>query len=172
MKSLTETLANGGERVTDNFVELFRANCTKMVRLAALLGADDPEDIAQEAFARVFRTWASIRGDDPTPYLQRTLANLVRSRQRRLLTAWRRQQPGPIEIESAEELVVVREEHREVVAAVRRLPRRQREAIVLRYWLDLPYAQIAEVMGISAGAIKGYLSRGLKALEETSVEER
>ncbi len=45
-----------------------------------------------------------------------------------------------------------------------RLPRRQREALVLRYWLDLPFAEVAEVMGVRPGTAKSQVSRGLSAL--------
>ena len=61
--------------------------------------------------------------------------------------------------------MLLAEEHREVLAALHRLPRRQREVLVLRYWSDLSEAQIALTLGISRGAVKSSASRGLDALE-------
>ena len=60
--------------------------------------------------------------------------------------------------------VLVGDEHRRVVAALRRLPARQRECLVLRYYLDLSEAEIATTLGISAGSVKTHASRGLTAL--------
>ena len=66
--------------------------------------------------------------------------------------------------ESAESSVLVVEEHRAVLAALRRLPSRQREAIVLRFYLELGEAEIAEAMGVTAGTVKSTISRALAAL--------
>jgi RNA polymerase sigma factor (sigma-70 family) len=70
-------------------------------------------------------------------------------------------------VASSEQAVLLREEQREVLAALAALPPRRREAIVLRYWLDLSEAEIAAVMGISAGTVKSQVSRGLAALGKT-----
>ena len=56
------------------------------------------------------------------------------------------------------------DEGRRVLAALDAIPRRRREAIVLRYWLDLPYAAIADAMGVSVGSAKSAVSRGLDDL--------
>jgi RNA polymerase sigma factor (sigma-70 family) len=64
------------------------------------------------------------------------------------------------------------EEHREVVAALRRLRGRQREVLVLRYWANLDEAEIAETLGISRGTVKSTASRALDALENTSKDTR
>ena len=58
------------------------------------------------------------------------------------------------------------EEHREVLAALKQLPNRQREVLVLRYWSDLSEAQIADALGISRGTVKSTASRALAALEK------
>jgi RNA polymerase sigma factor (sigma-70 family) len=65
---------------------------------------------------------------------------------------------------SAEEGACAAISRQEVIVALRRIPARQREAVVLRYWADLPEAEIAALMGISIGAVKGYISRGLSKL--------
>ena len=64
----------------------------------------------------------------------------------------------------ADDLAIVHEDHREVIAALADLPVRRREAIVLRYWLDLPEREIAAAMGVSLGTVKSHVSRGLAAL--------
>jgi RNA polymerase sigma factor (sigma-70 family) len=58
-------------------------------------------------------------------------------------------------------------EHEAVVAALRELPTRQREALVLRYYLDLSESEIADAMGISRGAVKSHAARGIAALRTT-----
>ena len=145
---------------------LFRARYPEMVRLAGLLGADDPEDIAQEAFARLIRKAGSLR--DPAAalaYVRSTVCHLVRNRHRHLRTARLRTPSGQDEA-SSEHVVMIREDHRELLAALASLPARQREAIVLRYWLDLPEREIAAAMGVSTGTVKSHVSRGLDALGE------
>jgi RNA polymerase sigma factor (sigma-70 family) len=59
---------------------------------------------------------------------------------------------------------MLREDHRELLAALADLPARRREAIVLRFWLDLPEREIAAAMGVSLGTVKSHVSRGLDAL--------
>jgi RNA polymerase sigma factor (sigma-70 family) len=147
--------------------ELFRARYLEMVRLAGLLGADDPEDIAQEAFARLIRKRPPLsEADAALPYLRAIVCNLTRNRHRHLRVV-RRRTPAPVDVDSSEQAAILREDHREVIAALAELPPRRREAIVLRYWLDLPEREIAAAMGVSAGTIKSHVSRGLAALSKT-----
>ncbi len=149
----------------DVYQQLFHGHFAAMTRLAAMLGADDPEDVAQEAFVRLHRRTGSLR--DPhaaVGYLRTSVVNLTRSRQRHLSVV-RRLAPGPApDVESAEHDVVRRESHRELVTALGRLSARHREALVLRYWLDLTEAEMAEAMSISRGTVKSHVSRGLDAL--------
>jgi RNA polymerase sigma factor (sigma-70 family) len=145
---------------------LFRDRYPEIVRLADLLGADDPEDVAQEAFARLIRKAGSLR--DPAAalaYVRSTVCNLVRNRHRHLRVV-RLRTPRGLDVASSEHAVMIREDHRELLAALATLPPRRREAIVLRYWLDLPEREIATAMGVSAGTVKSHVSRGLDALGE------
>jgi RNA polymerase sigma factor (sigma-70 family) len=145
---------------------LFSARHPEMVRLADLLGADDPEDIAQEAFARLIRKAGSLR--DPAAavaYVRSTVCNLVRNRHRHLRVV-RRWTPAGHDEASCEQAVMIRQDHRELLMALAALPARRREAIVLRYWLDLPEREIAAAMGVSTGTVKSHVSRGLDALGE------
>ena len=144
--------------------DLFRARYLEMVRLAGLLGADDPEDIAQEAFIRLMNR--PPQTDDPQgalPYLRAIVVNLTRNRRRHLRVV-RLRTPAAVDEESSEQAAIAHEDHREVLAALAELPSRRREAIVLRYWLDLPERDIATAMGVSAGTVKAHVSRGLAAL--------
>ena len=68
------------------------------------------------------------------------------------------------DMESAEALALIGEEHREVLAAIRRLPDRQREAVVLRFYLEMPEDTVAGLMGISRGTVKSATSRGVAAV--------
>jgi RNA polymerase sigma-70 factor (sigma-E family) len=148
---------------------LFAARYPELVRLAGLLGADDPEDIAQEAFARLLRSYGSLRNADAAlAYVRATVCNLTRNRRRHLRVA-RLRTPAehPADVPSSEQAVLLQEEQREVIAALAALPARRREAIVLRYWLGLSETEIAEAMGIAAGTVKSQVSRGLTALGKT-----
>jgi RNA polymerase sigma-70 factor (sigma-E family) len=145
---------------------LFDGHHRQLVRLAALLGAGaDAEDVVAEAFCDLHRRWNRLR--DPAkavPYLRAAVCNLVRMRQRHLAVVRRHPEPLPPDASSAEYEAEVREEHREVAEALRCLPDRQRQALVLRYWLDLGEREVAEAMGISPGAVKSHTARGMAAL--------
>jgi RNA polymerase sigma factor (sigma-70 family) len=152
-------LHQGGNDVSD----LYRARYLQMVRLAGLLGADDPEDIAQEAFARLMSSGPPMQ--DPAPYLRSIVCNLTRNRHRHLRVV-RTRTPAAVDEPFSEQSAILREDHAEVLAALAQLPARRREAIVLRYWLDLSEREIAQTMGISAGTVKSQISRGLATLAQ------
>ena len=157
----------GGDGEAMEISALFRDRYPEMVRLANLLGADDPEDIAQEAFARLIRKHASLR--DPAAalaYVRTSVCNLTRNRHRHMRVV-RLRTPAARHEDSSEQAVILREDHREVLAALAGLPPRRREAIVLRYWLDLSEREIAAVMGVSPGTVKSNVSRGMAALAAT-----
>jgi RNA polymerase sigma factor (sigma-70 family) len=142
---------------------LFRTRYPELVRLAGLLGADDPEDVAQEAFARLLNR--SLRDADAAiGYVRATVCNLTRNRRRHLRVAALRAPAPPPDSASSEQVAIFREDHREVLAALSSLPARRREAIVLRYWLELSESEIAVAMGVSPGTVKSQVSRGLAAL--------
>ncbi|WP_037860413.1 RNA polymerase sigma factor [Streptomyces sp. NRRL S-340] len=139
-----------------------------LVRLAVLLVDDLPtaEDVVQDAFTALLRRHGHRleRLDDPEAYLRTSVVNAARSVLRRRRTVRRavleRERPAP----PPEEYVLLREEHREVLNALARLTRRQREVLVLRYWSHLTEVQIAETLGLSRGAVKSTASRALDAL--------
>jgi RNA polymerase sigma-70 factor (sigma-E family) len=146
--------------------QLFDRHHAQLVRLAALMGADhDAEDVVAEAFCELHHRWRKLRDPQAAPaYLRSVVCNLTRMRLRHLQVVRRHHEAPPRNADSAESEAVLREDQREVLAALRTLPQRQREALVLRYWLGLREAEVAASMGISAGAVKSHTSRAMAAL--------
>lgn len=149
--------------------ELYRAHAVGLIRLAVVILGDRQaaEDVVQDAFCGLYRRWQHF--DDPARalgYVRSATLNGCRSALRTRIRGQRRP-PRPAvaaESASAENAALVGEEHREVLAALRRLPDRQREALVLKFYLDLSEPQIAAAMGISQGTVKSTTSRALTAL--------
>jgi len=146
---------------------LFHAHWAGLVRLARLLVEDreTAEDVVQDGFAQLHRRWGSLRDPDAALfYLRAAVANGSRNRLRNRRSARLRLAPAPVPSPSAETTVVEREEHRAVLAGLSELPWRQRQVLVLRYYLDMSEAQIAEALDISRGAVKSHASRGVAGL--------
>lgn len=149
---------------------LYAAQWLPMVRLAALLVDDRSaaEDVAQDAFIALHRNYASVR--DPSAavaYLRQSVVNGARSvlRRRRVM---RRHLLSPTERGDAGTLdpgLAVSEDYLDLIAAIRTLSRRQREVVVLRYWLRLSEAEIATTLGVSAGTVKSTASLALHKLK-------
>jgi RNA polymerase sigma factor (sigma-70 family) len=156
--------ASPPDPVATSLSALFQARYPELVRLADLLGADDPEDIAQEAFARLIRKHGQLRDDAAAlAYVRATVCNLVRDRHRHLRVV-RLRTPHGLDEASSEHAVMLREDERQLLAALAGLAPRRREAIVLRYWLELSEREMAATMRVSAGTVKSLVSRGLDAL--------
>ncbi|MEQ6903426.1 SigE family RNA polymerase sigma factor [Nocardioides sp. YIM 152588] len=148
--------------------ELYAAHRLSLTRLAILLVDDEAsaEDVVQDAFAALVRRGRSLREPGAAlGYLRTSVVNGARSALRRRRTARGYVPPHDSGPPRPEEVAVLAEEHREVIAALARIGRRQREVLVLRYWAGLSEAEIAEATGISRGAVKSSASRGLDALE-------
>jgi len=151
-------------------VRLFDEHYTGLLRLAVLLGADDAEDIVAEAFCQLYRRWGRLRDTGAAlPYLRSVICNLVRMRVRHLQVARKHTERPGGSIDSAESEAMLREDQRALVTALKGLPVRQREALVLRYWLSLRETEIAAAMGISCGAVKSHTARGMAALTKVLV---
>jgi RNA polymerase sigma-70 factor (sigma-E family) len=150
---------------TTAFAALFDESFETMKRLAFLLGADDPENIAQESFVRLHARWHTLADQDKAmAYLRSIVVNLSRSRLRHLRVVRRTpREPAGIEA-SAEAEVLSRAEHRSLRAALSALSTRQRQVLVLRYWLDLDQAEIAETLGIAVGTVKATTNQALTKL--------
>jgi RNA polymerase sigma-70 factor (sigma-E family) len=171
--SPTEALPAGLE-ARHHVGALYQAHALALVKLAVLMTGDQPtaEDVVQDAFLGLYRRWQSLHdADKAIGYLRSSVLNGCRSVHR---IRFRREAvtldpPGPAY--SAEAEALLGETHREVLAALRRLPARQREAVVLRYYLDMTEAQAAQAMGVSRGTVKSATSRGIAALARLLNEE-
>jgi RNA polymerase sigma-70 factor (sigma-E family) len=156
--------------------ELYRSHGLGLVRFALLLLGDQvtAEDVVREAFLGLYRSWRPGREpDDVLAYLRTAVLNAARTalrgRARRQALA-RAVQPDP-PVWSAEEEVMADEDGQAVLAAVACLPRRQREVLALRYFLDLSEKQISAILGISRGTVASATARGLAALAVKLKEE-
>jgi RNA polymerase sigma-70 factor (sigma-E family) len=153
---------------------LYQANALSLIRLAYVMLGDRPsaEDVVQEAFCHLYRRWDRLAGPDSALYYVRSsVLNGCRSVLRRRAVR-RREVPSVLPAVSAEAVVLSGEEREEVIRALARLPHRQREALVLRFYLDLSDEEIARVMGIRQSTVRSNAHRGLaalgRALKETS----
>ncbi|MGH8774848.1 MAG: SigE family RNA polymerase sigma factor [Jiangellaceae bacterium] len=147
--------------------ELYATHYAGMVRLAALLLRDHAmaEEAVQDAFVALHRRWRKLRDHrSAAAYLRTSVVHNTRSIQRRRAVVARHPDDAPLDIPSAEAGALRAVAGNAVVDALRALPRRQREALVLRYYADLSEAEIAEAMKISRGAVKSHTSRGMTAL--------
>lgn len=167
MSSLRDRELDGtvGGYAESDFEGLYRAHYVGLVRLAGLLVGDFSvgEEVAQDAFARLVDA-RDVR--EPYSYLRATVVNLSRSRIRRAIVARRHRAahgvttvdpaPGP---EGVPTQITVRDE-------LARLPRRQREAVVLRYYAGMTDSEIADVLGLSTGSVKTHLHRAMTTLTE------
>jgi RNA polymerase sigma-70 factor (sigma-E family) len=148
-------------------MELYAQHYRALVRLAAMLVRDTPtaEEVVQDAFVAMHDGWHRLKDTDKAlAYLRQAVMNKSRSVLRHRMVVEKNLQDAPPDMPSAEHGAFVLLERRAVIAALRDLPARQREAIVLRYYLDLSEADIAAAMRITRGAVKSHTSRGMAAL--------
>jgi RNA polymerase sigma-70 factor (sigma-E family) len=142
--------------------EAFRLHRTGLVRVAAFILGDRgaAEDVVQDVFVRLHER-ADLMNGDPQNYLRSAVINGCRTtlRRRRLI---RRHAERQAQQSSCPPLTM--EDRRRVLAALATLPRRRREVLVLRFYLDLSEAEIADTLGISPGTVKSTAARGLAAL--------
>jgi RNA polymerase sigma-70 factor (sigma-E family) len=150
---------------------LYTTQWRALVRLAVLLVDDvaSAEDVVQDAFVALHRREHTLR--DPAAalaYVRACVVNLSRSVIRRRQVARKHLKVAePEATPAADHDLLVREEHRDALAAVRLLPRRQQEVLVLRYWSGLSEREIAQTLGISAGSVKSAASRGMASLSRS-----
>ena len=173
----TDTSLRPGPRpgADEAVTALYAAHAVGLIRLGFVMLGDRgaAEDVVQDAFLGLYRRWDRL--SDPVAaqsYLRTSVLNGCRTALRRrsrhgVLTDDAGDDGGAYNgptLESAEATVVQGEEHRAVLAAIRRLPARQREALVLRYYLDLTEDQTAEAMRVSRGTVKSATSRAIAAV--------
>ena len=145
--------ARTGPDAAQAITALYQAHYQSMVRLAVLLVSDQAaaEDIVQDCFAATYDAWATLPGAEAAlSYLRRSVVRRSRSAPR--VPPGQNPQAAPPLPGTA------------VVSALRALPARQREVLVLRYFADLPEAEIAAVTGIRTAAVRSYAARAMSSL--------
>jgi len=169
----SESSADAARAVT----ALYAAHALGLTRLALIMTGDreTAEDIVHDAFCGLHRRWSKLRdADKALPYVRSAVLNGCRQEFRRArarsAVAGRREVHLP-SAWSAESAVLASEERREVITALLRLPPRQREALLLRYYLDLSEAETARAMRVSRGTAKSSVARGLRALRQLLGEQ-
>jgi RNA polymerase sigma-70 factor (sigma-E family) len=157
-----DTAVDGAER---QVTALYQAHAVSLARLALLMLGDQAEaqDVVQDAFLGLYRRWGALASADAAPgYLRASVLNGCRTALKRRSRPVSYAEDRPLE--SAEALAIQTEEQRAVLTAVRRLPARQREALVLRYYLDMTEDQAAQAMRVSRGTVKSATSRAISAV--------
>ncbi len=149
-------------------IELYSMQYKSLVRLAAMLVRDvsTAEEVVQDAFIAMHDGWHRLKdADKALAYLRQAVVNRSRSVLRhRMVVEKNAPKPAP-DMPSAEHGALALLERSAVIAALRNLPERQREAIVLRYYADLSEAEIAATMRISRGAVKSHTARAMASLK-------
>lgn len=151
------------------YLQLIEQYSGSLMRLALLLTGDrhDAEDAVQDTLIAVAQAWPRVRLETAHAYLRRALT-------RRVLDGQRRRREFPAESlpeRSVPDLGLLRlEEDRAFVERVRNLPERQRAVIVLRYYADLPDAEIARALRCSVATVRSQAHRALEKLRATQPE--
>jgi len=165
---------------------LYQAHAVGMIRLALIMVGDRgaAEDVVQEAFFGLYQGWGRLTDSDRAlAYVRSSVLNGCRNVLRQRSRNERREraavsgggptgfgQPGSA-VESAEAAALIGEEHRQVLDAIRALPSRQREALVLRFYLDMSEDEAARALGVSKGTVKSATSRAVAAVGRLLQEE-
>jgi RNA polymerase sigma-70 factor (sigma-E family) len=159
---------------SDVVTEIYTDNYNQLVRLAVMLVHDvqTAEEVVQDAFEAMHLAWRRLRETEKAlAYLRQAIVNKSRSELRhRKVVETHSPKPAPDE-QSAEHAALTLLERHAVTSALRTLPARQREAIVLRYYGDFSEADIAKAMGISRGAVKSHTARAMAALKSILEQE-
>jgi RNA polymerase sigma-70 factor (sigma-E family) len=153
---------------------LYQAHGVGLIRLAIVMLGDRvaAEDVVQDAFLGLYRHWDGLSEPGKAlAYVRSAVLNRCRNalRQRNRQAGYR---ATLLTVESAEATALVGEEQQLVLAAIRALPDRQREALALRFYLDLTEDETARAMGISKGTVKSATSRALASLGRMLKEDQ
>jgi len=155
-----------------SFEEFVHARSASLMRTALLLTGQnraEAEDLLQMALERAYRHWPRVsESGEPERYVRKILANASADRWRRLARrpeqALTTDDAGPSVLDQAGEVA----DRDFLVRALAGLPPRQRAVLVLRYFDDLPEAEIAEILGCSLGTVKSHVARALARLREAT----
>jgi RNA polymerase sigma-70 factor (sigma-E family) len=154
--------------IEERFAAYVRERGEHHLRVAVLLTGDwhAAEDLVQASLVKLYWAWPRLdTGADPDAYLRRIMINTRRSWWR---ARWRRETPAAVLPErSCDDDIADRQALGALVRqALATLPRQQRAVLVLRYCEDLPEAEVAGLLGCTAGTVKTHAHRGLRALRE------
>ena len=152
---------------TIDVADLYARYRLPLTRLAVLLLGDveSAEDAVQEVFVKLWSRPDLLQGvAAPSSYLRTAVVNRARSVQRRRKLERDFAVMDTADVEPAETTALLPLEHREVLEAVKALPTRQREVLLLRYWADLSETEIARTLGVTRGTVKSTASRGMRAV--------
>ncbi len=156
----------------DDFREFVVARTPALLGTAYALTGDRElaEDLLQTALLKTYRHWRNVRGSEhPDAYVRRVMAN-------QRISWWRRRRvaesDGPLPDRASPDRPTGVEDRDELWRALRQLPPRTRAVVVLRYWEDLPEAEVAAMLGCSVGTVKSQASRGLHRLRAVLAADR
>ena len=164
----------GATESARSVTELFTEHHLALVRLAVLMVGDlaTAEDVVQDAFEQLHRRWRSLRKQSSAlDYARSAVLNGCRSVLRRRLVARRHEGRIAGSVPYGTDAAIAFEQRTELIDAFRLLPRRQREVLALRYYLDMSVADTAVTLRISEGAVRSTASRGLDALARALPKE-
>ncbi len=155
--------------------QLYHAHYASLVRMASLLvgHGGEAEELVQDAFVAMHRRWRRLA--EPATglaYVRQAVINRARSALRHRGVVDRNRPEVAPDIPSAEESAAANETRTAILTAIGNLPQRQREVLVLRYYLDLSESDIADALGIGPGSVKSHASRGLSAVRATLERSR
>jgi RNA polymerase sigma-70 factor, ECF subfamily len=155
-------------RMQDRWEEVYTGHYRRLVVLLTVLAGSqaEAEEAVQEAFVRALGV-TGRRGvpDEPEAWLYRVATNIIRSRWRRVLKGRQVAARSAPDFEYIDDDNVRTESRLVLLAALRRLPFAQREALALHYLADLPLDAVAQRVGVPIGTVKARLSRGRSALQ-------
>ncbi|WP_245681533.1 RNA polymerase sigma factor [Actinomadura kijaniata] len=152
---------------TPALVALYREHQVGLIRMAILLVGDEAtaEDVVHDVFLRMQDRPPRLDDEGKLlAYVRAAVVNGCRMVLRRRRWSWGRTEQHEPAVWSAESAAILSEDRREVMRALQRLPRRQREALVLRYYLDLTDEEVSQAMGIRPGTVRSTMTRALAAL--------
>lgn len=165
----TPAVTREGWTADEAVAQLYAAHWARLVRLSVLLVRDTglAEEVVQDAFVAVHARWGRLREPEKAlAYLRQAVVNRSRSalRHRGVVARHAATQPDSATGPGADDAALAADRRVAVLDALRLLPRRQREVLALRYYLDLSEAEVADTLGISRGSVKTHASRGAATL--------
>ena len=149
---------------------LYDAHAVTMIRIALVMLSDRAaaEDVVQDAFFGLYRHWGKLSDRaNAVTYVRSAVLNGCRDALKRQARRDRRDRASALSwqaVGSAETLALIGEDNRLILAAVRRLPGRQRETLLCRFYLEMSEEETARAMGVSRGTVKSATSRAIAAL--------